>query len=98
MTSDFNLVIGFHTGPFKVNGVPLRRVNQAYVIATSTKIDISSVDVAKYADSYFKREINNKKKGESEFFEAEKDVSILLICHELNLISFNTSFDCKSKL
>jgi large subunit ribosomal protein L6e len=63
-------------GPFKVNGVPLRRVNQAYVIATSTKVDVSSVDVAKYADAYFKREVTKKKKGESEFFEAEKEVGV----------------------
>lgn len=33
------------TGPYKVNGVPLRRVNQAYVIATSTRIDLGDYKV-----------------------------------------------------
>ena len=42
-------------GPFKVNGVPVRRANQAYVLATSTKVDISKVNVdAKFTDAYFK--------------------------------------------
>jgi large subunit ribosomal protein L6e len=30
------------TGPYKVNGVPLKRVNQAYAIATKTKVNVSS--------------------------------------------------------
>lgn len=33
------------TGPYKINGVPLRRVNPAYVIATTTKVDVSSLKV-----------------------------------------------------
>lgn len=37
------------TGPFSVNGVPLRRVNQAYVIATSTSIDLSSISVGAFS-------------------------------------------------
>nr|CAD1825358.1 unnamed protein product [Ananas comosus var. bracteatus] len=62
------------TGPFKVNGVPLRRVNQAYVIGTSTKVDISGVNVEKFDDKYFAKEKKTKtKKTEGEFFETEKE-------------------------
>ncbi|KAK9459796.1 60S ribosomal protein eL6 [Lipomyces oligophaga] len=60
------------TGPFKVNGVPLRRVNARYVIATSTIVPIDSVDVSKFSLSYFGKK-SAKKEGEAEFFGEGKD-------------------------
>ena len=61
------------TGPFKVNGVPLRRVNARYVIATSTKVDLSGIDeeVLKKVggEGYFTREKKSKKQGEEAFFK-----------------------------
>lgn len=69
-----------NAGPFKINGVPLRRVNQSYVIATSTKVDISGVNVEKFDDKYFAKEVQKKKKkGEGEFFEAENEVGLLIL-------------------
>eukprot|EP00736_Rhodelphis_marinus_P014010 Rmarinus@m.24582 len=60
------------TGPYKVNGIPLRRVNQAYVVATSTKIDVSGVDVSKFDDKYFaKPKKAASKKSEEDFFKKE---------------------------
>ena len=41
------------SGPYGINGIPLRRVNQAYCIATSTTVDVSGVDTKKFTDEYF---------------------------------------------
>merc|ERR1712205_76866 len=57
------------TGPYAVNGVPMRRVNQAYVIATETKVDVSKVNTSKFDDSYFKGAKKEKKSGDSMFKE-----------------------------
>lgn len=59
------------SGPYKINGVPIRRVNQAYVIATSTKVDVSGVDVSSINDEYFSRSKDEPKEGEEEFFEGD---------------------------
>jgi large subunit ribosomal protein L6e len=61
------------TGPYKVNGVPLKRVNQAYTLTTSTKVDLKGVDASKIDDALFKKEKKAKKAGEEKFFnEAAK--------------------------
>ncbi|DAZ95916.1 TPA: hypothetical protein N0F65_012627 [Lagenidium giganteum] len=58
------------TGPYKVNGVPLRRVNQAYVIATSTKVDLSGITLPDIDDSYFAKEMGaGKASREDQFFD-----------------------------
>lgn len=60
------------TGPYKVNGVPLRRVNAAYTISTKTKVSLNGVDVSKVDDSFFKKtEKKRFKKGESNFLNKE---------------------------
>merc|ERR1712087_921487 len=62
------------TGPYQVNGIPLRRVNQAYVIATSTSVDVESVDASKFSDEYFgnKTKSKTKKKGD-EFMAGDEE-------------------------
>lgn len=47
------------SGPFEVNGVPVRRINQSYVITTSQKVDLTGVDASKIDDAYFKRIAND---------------------------------------
>jgi len=58
------------TGPFKINACPLRRVNQIFLIATSTKIDVSNVKIPRHInDDYFRRSKQvRSKKEEGDIF------------------------------
>ena len=83
------------TGPFKINGVPLRRVNARYVIATSAKVDVKSLDEKTLekvgGESYFTREKKSGKKGEEEFFkQGEKpEVSKINFLDTIKLAKIN---------
>merc|ERR1712086_766071 len=60
------------TGPHKVNGVPLKRVNQVYTMTTSTKVPLAGVDVSKVTDATFGRAHRNQGYRACAKFGAEK--------------------------
>lgn len=65
------------SGPYKVNGVPLRRVNQAYVIATSVVVDLSKVTVPDIDDTFFARKGEDAKTDEEQFFSTEAKPAVV---------------------
>merc|ERR1712241_161776 len=62
------------TGPFKLNGTPLRRVNQRFLLATATKIDVSGVKIPDTInDKYFARvKAEKSAKKDGDIFNAKK--------------------------
>jgi len=57
------------TGPHKINGVPLKRLNQVYALPTKTKADLAGVKFETIDDSYFaKSKVKKQGKGEEAFF------------------------------
>ena len=63
------------TGPYKLNGVPLKRVNAAYVLPTRTSVSLSSVPTLdQVTDAFFKRpDVQGEKENKSaQFFTDAK--------------------------
>merc|ERR1711941_25086 len=56
------------TGPYAVNGVPLRRVNQRFCIATSTRVELNGAGekCADITDEFFARKAGDKKKDKKD--------------------------------
>ncbi|VDK55366.1 unnamed protein product [Gongylonema pulchrum] len=63
----------------KLNSTPLRRIAQAFVIATKTKIDVSEVKVPEHIDDNYFRRFTSKKsprKGDANIFTQGTTVSL----------------------
>ena len=60
------------TGPHKVNGVPVKRVNQVYTMTTSTTVSLAGVDVSKINDATFARASRNQGYRACSKFGSEK--------------------------
>lgn len=60
------------TGPYRVNGVPLRRIPQKYTLATSKTISVDGVNTDKVTDAFFKKVRGPKGSKEQQFFEKDK--------------------------
>ena len=60
------------TGPYKYNGVPLKRVNAAYVLPTNTKLEVDGKVADSVKDDFFKR-VEIKRETEKDFFVEDKD-------------------------
>ncbi|KAH7822038.1 putative Ribosomal protein L6e [Monocercomonoides exilis] len=60
------------TGPYKLNGVPLRRFNRAYLILTKTRVNVSKVDLSGVREDMFRKKKLRFKKAHKDDFTQKK--------------------------
>merc|ERR1711972_394762 len=79
------------TGPLKINGVPLRRVNQKYVLPTSTKLELGSVAIPERVDDkYFARvELNAQDQQDQKVVDASIIAAAKKVPHMVNYLGSN---------
>lgn len=67
------------TGPYNVNGVPLRRANQRFCIGTSTAVDLGGADVSSISDEFFSRGKKKipKRSSEGSMFATEPEAKTI---------------------
>ncbi|GAB0093735.1 60S ribosomal protein L6 [Sergentomyia squamirostris] len=65
-------------GPYFLNGCPMRRVSQRYVIATKTVVNLGKFKVPEHVnDKYFKRAAKKKnRRTEGDIFAAKKEAYV----------------------
>ncbi|XP_059615551.1 large ribosomal subunit protein eL6-like [Phlebotomus argentipes] len=63
------------TGPYFLNGCPMRRISQRYVIATKTVVDLGKFKLPEHVnDKYFKRAAKKKsRRTEGDIFAQKKE-------------------------
>merc|ERR1712087_630640 len=82
------------TGPFALNGVPLRRMGQRFVIITSTKIEgVDKMNLEAVDDAFFMRKKKDKKKGPQKLPKEKKTVMLAVDNELLALVEAHPEAD-----
>merc|ERR1712224_1048039 len=81
------------TGPYKINSVPTRNVNQGYLLATTLKVDLTEINQTSFNDFLTKSALWTKSiEGNKRNFESNHNSKDLNVSNIEKLSSDSTNF------